>query len=202
MSTTRGPYNTGVRRREQIVKHAVTVFAESGYTAGSLRAVARNVGVSPASIVQHFGSKEGLLTAVLDEWERQTTQLVTSEHKGLAFFEHLGDLMRFHIAHPGYLELFLKLTLEATRDDHPAHDFITMRYQRIFNVWGTQLRQACELGEVSLSEEQITREITAMTAEADGLEIQWLLNPSMDLVGAFESYLSDSISRWKSISKQ
>ncbi len=69
---TRGPYRTGVRRRDQLVAVAVDVFAEHGYAGGSIRAIAEKAGVSHATLILHFGSKEGLLTAVLAEWDRRT----------------------------------------------------------------------------------------------------------------------------------
>ena len=40
------------------------LFGESGVGATSLRAVAREAGVSPALVVHHFGGKEGLVAAV------------------------------------------------------------------------------------------------------------------------------------------
>ena len=45
-STSRGPYRTGVRRREQIIGAATAVFAEYGYAGGSVRTIADRIGVS------------------------------------------------------------------------------------------------------------------------------------------------------------
>src|SRR6478609_7300154 len=67
----RGPYRTGIRRREQIVEAATEVFAESGYAGGSIRAIAVRAGITNATLLQHFGSKEGLLQAVLEDWDRR-----------------------------------------------------------------------------------------------------------------------------------
>ena len=70
----RGPYRTGVRRREQLVAVAIDVFGEHGFAGGSIRAIADRAGVSHATLIQRFGSKEGLLTAVLQEWDRRTVE--------------------------------------------------------------------------------------------------------------------------------
>ena len=35
-----------------------------------------------------------------------------------------------------------------------------------------------------------------MIAVADGLEIQWLLDPSVDLHGHFKAYVDQTIQRW------
>lgn len=194
--STRGPYRNGVRRRELIRRQASEVFAERGYAGGSLRAIAARVDVSPASVIQHFGSKEGLLMAVLDDWEERTARLTSTDRVGLDFFESLGDLMRFHVAHPGLLELFLTLATEATRDDHPANEFVHRRYDAIRLLWSTHLREAAQLGQIGLSDAQIDEEVRLLAAIADGLELQWLLDPQVDLVGLFQRYLRSAIDRW------
>ncbi|MGC3955364.1 MAG: TetR/AcrR family transcriptional regulator [Propionicimonas sp.] len=192
----RGPYRSGLRRRQLIIEQASAVFAERGYPGGSLRLIAGRVGASPASLIHHFGSKEGLLMAVLDDWETQTVKHTNAEHTGLAFFEHLGDLMRFHLAHPGLLELFLTLATEATLADHPARAFIEQRYAKIEELWASHLRQARQRGELRLDDAGIEREVRLLAAVADGLELQWLLDRRIDLVGTFEAYLTQAISRW------
>jgi AcrR family transcriptional regulator len=50
--------------REAIIRAALRIFGEGGIESTSLREVARTAGVSPALIVHHFGSKEGLVAAV------------------------------------------------------------------------------------------------------------------------------------------
>lgn len=50
--------------RDAIVRCALRLFGEGGVAATSLRAVAKEAGVSPALVVHHFGGKEGLIAAV------------------------------------------------------------------------------------------------------------------------------------------
>lgn len=50
--------------RDSIVEAALRLFGERGIDATSLREVAKAAGVSPALVVHHFGSKEGLVRAV------------------------------------------------------------------------------------------------------------------------------------------
>lgn len=52
------------------------MFAKQGYEATSLREIARLAGVDPALMVHHFGSKEGLWLAVVDQIAAQLTPLV------------------------------------------------------------------------------------------------------------------------------
>jgi AcrR family transcriptional regulator len=50
--------------KSRIREIALELFAEQGVATTSLRAVAMTAGVSPALVVHHFGSKEGLCRAV------------------------------------------------------------------------------------------------------------------------------------------
>lgn len=62
--------------RERLLRVAQELFAERGYAAVSVRALARAAHVSPAMIAYYFGDKSGLLDAVVDEiFERLLAQL-------------------------------------------------------------------------------------------------------------------------------
>lgn len=57
----------GRSTRAQLIGAAIEVLREQGYDAASMRAVSDRAG-TPLSLVQyHFGSKQGLLVAVMDE---------------------------------------------------------------------------------------------------------------------------------------
>ena len=118
----RGPYRTGVRRREQIIGAATAVFAEYGYAGGSVRTIADRIGVSPASLLQHFGSKEGLLMAVLEDWDRHTVDAQLTDVTGLDYFRRLPEVMAANVGNRGLLELFTTMAAEASSPSHPAHD--------------------------------------------------------------------------------
>lgn len=198
-SVARGPYRNGVRRREQIVAKASEVFAELGYAGGSIRTIADRVGVAPASLLQHFGSKEGLLEAVLEDWSRRTeAQYIGHEHHGLAGFAAFRGLLAFHLENRGLLELFLTMAAEATSTSHPARAFIQQRYATGLARQAEFLREARDSGEVGpLTEEQIDAEASMFFAILDGLELQWLLDSRVDLVGLFDLYLGHALARWR-----
>lgn len=52
--------------RERIIETAEVLFAKHGYEGTSLRDITEHAGVNIAAVNYHFGSKEGLLTALLD----------------------------------------------------------------------------------------------------------------------------------------
>src|SRR3954451_20607697 len=164
-TAARGPYRTGVRRREQLIAVAIDVFGEHGYAGGSIRSIAEQAGVSHASLIQHFGSKEGLLTAVLEEWDRRTVQDGLAEVSVLDYFRRLPEVMAAHEQRRGLLELFTTIAAEASSPTHPAHAFIEQRYAANLATLAGHLRQAADVGDVApMTEAQIEIEVRLVTA--------------------------------------
>lgn len=62
-------------RREQLLDVAINLFAQKGYEATSAREVALAAGVTQGLVFHYFGSKEGLLTAVLSSRHSFATEL-------------------------------------------------------------------------------------------------------------------------------
>jgi AcrR family transcriptional regulator len=59
---------TGDATRKRILKHAERLFAKSGIDAVSIRDITDAAGVNSAAIHYHFGSKSGLVEALLARW--------------------------------------------------------------------------------------------------------------------------------------
>lgn len=66
-------------RRDDLLRRVVKAAAEGGLARRSLRDLAAQVGTSHRMLIHHFGSREGLLTAVVEAVERDQN-------------ERLGDL--------------------------------------------------------------------------------------------------------------
>jgi AcrR family transcriptional regulator len=195
----RGPYRKGVERREQIIRSASDVFGELGYIGGSLRTIGDRVGASPATLIQYFGSKEGLLAAVLEDWTKQQSRLsLADDPAGLAYFRALITVTEFHVEHRGLLELFITMAAEATNPGHPARQFIQCRYADVLAKCIGKLREAVDCGEVApMTDEQIEAEVRILIAVLDGIELQWLLGADIDLPALVTRHLEQSITNWK-----
>jgi AcrR family transcriptional regulator len=61
----RGRRVSGGDTRGAVLDAARSLFARSGYTATTLRAVAHDAGVDPALVLHHFGSKETLFRTAM-----------------------------------------------------------------------------------------------------------------------------------------
>ena len=196
MTARRGPYQTGIRRRREIIDAASLVFARYGYAGASLRQIADDVGVTAAAFTRHFGNKEGLLQAVIDHWETKNDAFFDGA-RGLGYFRRLPQFMVAHTREPGLIELFLTLSTEATNPQHPARDWAVKRYERTVRLGISYLKEARAMGEVlPMDDKQLEVESRSVFALMDGLQLQWLLDPSIDAAQAFEIQLDALIDRW------
>ena len=59
-------------RREELIEKALDYFLKHGLAGLSLRPLAGQIGTSARLLVYHFGSKDGLITAVMDEVRART----------------------------------------------------------------------------------------------------------------------------------
>ncbi|WP_030443393.1 TetR/AcrR family transcriptional regulator [Actinoplanes subtropicus] len=70
--------------RATIRNAALRLFAERGHDAVTMREIATAAGVSPALVVHHFGSKDGLRAAVDDYAAKAFDSLFTMDERALA----------------------------------------------------------------------------------------------------------------------
>jgi AcrR family transcriptional regulator len=184
----RGPYAAGREARRAIVDAARTVFAERGFRAGSLRDVGERAGVSAANVVHHFGSKEGLLLAVLEARdERSGEELLELFGRG-ELVRGLRALVRTNSLERDLIRLYTTLGTEAANPAHPAHDYFRTRYADIRGYLASGIEQARSTG--ALPPGPDAREVAAsLLAVMDGLQTQWLLDETFDMAAAFDAHL-------------
>jgi len=97
----------------QIRTVAARRFAQHGFDATPLQAIADEVGMSKPSLLYHYPSKEALRRAVLDDlfehWRRMLPQLLQHVTSGEARFEALSEeLIRFFRSDPNRARLLVR----------------------------------------------------------------------------------------------
>src|SRR4029077_7839703 len=65
--------------RSRLLDAAATLFAERGIDAVSVDAVADAAGRTSGAVYAHFGSKQGMLMALLDEWAHSLVTVIAAE---------------------------------------------------------------------------------------------------------------------------
>ncbi|MGW5130584.1 TetR/AcrR family transcriptional regulator [Streptomyces sp. NPDC004135] len=68
----------GVERRRAIVDAAIELFAQQGVRGTGVAAIAERVGATPSALIHHFGSKDALVRAVLEEADRRALERLSA----------------------------------------------------------------------------------------------------------------------------
>ncbi|MBO0981682.1 TetR/AcrR family transcriptional regulator [Microbacterium sp. SD291] len=182
-SRARGRYPKGIARRQEILDKAIEVFAQRGSKKTSLRAIAQEVGVTHAALTHYFGSLEELLVAVYRESERRHDE-TDPEPPDISPATAMRISAEKNRSIPGMVQLYSILTANAIEDDHPAaQEFATTRFSRLRDEISAQVRDLQSSGRLRDDLDPVL--VAALViAASDGLQTQWLLDPSVDHAGA------------------
>jgi TetR/AcrR family transcriptional regulator len=74
---TQAPGEHDEHARTRLLNAAVRVFDRKGYSAASVREIAEMAGVTKPVVYYHFGSKEGLLLAILRQAQQEVADAIT-----------------------------------------------------------------------------------------------------------------------------
>lgn len=173
----RGSQPKGVARRQEILDRAIEVFRERGADGTSLRKIAEAIGVSHAALLHYFDSREQLLVAVYARAERSRIDppdLVPG-------VDTMVDAAIRNVEVPGLVTLYstlLAASLESRSE--VGREYFTGRFERLRGELTESLRaqQAAGTVRTDVSAEHLA---ALLIAASDGLQIQWLLDPSVGL---------------------
>jgi AcrR family transcriptional regulator len=98
------PNRRGTRSREAVLDAAESLMAEQGYGAATVSALVDTAGIPPSSIYHYFGSKEGVLLAVMERGADR-------------FFEALPDFERRLGSRSEHLRLLVGAVAETLERD-------------------------------------------------------------------------------------
>jgi AcrR family transcriptional regulator len=92
------PTETDARTRNRLLRAAVNVFDRKGYQAASVREIVEQAGVTKPALYYHFGNKEGVLVAILEEAARDFEAVIQNAVKrpGTARERLVGLCEDFH----------------------------------------------------------------------------------------------------------
>lgn len=181
---TRGSYAKGIAKRAEILDIALEVFGKEGYRGTSLRKVAHLCNLSLAGVMHYFDSKEDLLVQILrkrDLRDEVTGDDVKQQDKFLEILGRNGE-------EPGLVALYVTMAAAAVDPEHPAAAYFKERYEHILEIAEESYFQTRPTpSDEELSYFRImTRSSLAM---ADGLQLQWLVDPSVDVAGTMAVFL-------------
>jgi len=183
----RGSYAKGKAKRQEIVDAALAVFARGGYHSGSLREVAKRVGLTTAGVMHHFASKEELFTEVLRQRDERVRE-AAGDVSETTLLEQTRKVVAYNQSTRGLTSLYTVISAEATDPEHPAHEYFVDRYAAGRVLAEETIRDALAHGRIDASID-VAVAARLIPAVMDGLQQQWLLDPSFDMAAAFDEFL-------------
>lgn len=154
----------GMRSRDSLLRAAARHFSERGFSATSIDDVCRDAGVVKSAVYWHFESKEGLLTAVLEETATAWIDgIVASVHQTGDPRERLSRAMagmrELVETRPALLRLLHSMLLERTGENAETRDVLLRVFDRaraaltdgIAEVIGTRPAGLATIAELALA---------------------------------------------------
>ena len=192
----RGPYAKSAQRSSDILDAATTVFATHGYSGGSLRDIARQLDLSLTSVVHHFGTKYELLEAVLERADQTTNGSETFDFdaacRDFGVAHATLARVRANLERQELLRLFAILAAESSAPTHPAHDWFIERYRRKIEDLTQAFAYDQQQGRIHSDRDPYLLS-RLLIAAWDGIQLQWLIDPSNDMNSAMRAFFDDKI---------
>jgi AcrR family transcriptional regulator len=180
MARTRTSERERQGTRARILAAAYSVFSERGYHAATIDAIARAAGLTRAGLLHHFAGKQELLLALLDARDEELGMLRAedgSDESAKLRMLNIGSTLRAILAQRELVALAHALSAEATDAEHPAHAWLTARYDRLRTSLVEAFAVSFESGELVPREDPALLAALSLAA-TEGLEAQWLADPT------------------------
>lgn len=180
-------YAKGHARRQAIIDEAVKMFGQSGYRNGSMREVARRVGLTQSGLLHHFSDKEELFAEVLHHRDALVRDAVgdPAEH---ALLEQASKVIAYNQSRRGLASLYSIVAAEASDPDHPLHAEFVERYRSAADRAEDLIRQGQRDGELRADvDPRLAGRLIG--AVMDGIQLHGLVDDSVDMVTLFEEFV-------------
>ena len=166
-------------------------FSDRGFRGASLDKIAAAIGVTKQALLYHFPSKNALLLAVLEQYELDNQEWLEPirERPDATLGQMLTHVVRHNHESPGLIQLFTVLSGESVQPDHPANGYFHERYASVRSHFADRIADDQRNGRIN-DQLDPNRLATALIAMLDGLHIQRLLDPDLDIVSVLGDMLA------------
>lgn len=176
-----GRYAKGEAKRAEIKAAALAVLERDGEAGASMRVIAKEAEISLAGLMHYFPTRDVLLTELQRDGDARFEEWYRNSDVDIDPGEMLALAMADKASKPGSGTVYLSLAAAAAVDPaHPAATYLRERYQTIRGVIADEVRQRQAAGSIAA---HVDAEFTAvaLVAAADGIQIQWMSDPSIDM---------------------
>ncbi len=130
------PNRRGMRSRELVLDAAEGVMAEHGFEAATLARVVEEAGIPMSSVYHYYGSKDGILLAVMERGARRFfADLPDWKHRIGRPAEHLATVLsttaRTLERHPNFLRLLIVFAVQPPAGGGSEVEVVVERVRRL-----------------------------------------------------------------------
>ena len=166
-------------RRTQVIDAATRLIGQRGFWGVSVHDIAAACGITDAGLLHHFGTKDGLLIAVLERRDKVDDDSLAvrlgidpeslyEAVRSLPLAEVCAAVVARNAEQPEIVRLYSVLNAESLTPAHPAHDYFIEREARVIAFFGSAV------SDLQPDPTVRGRQVIAMM---DGLQLRWLRDP-------------------------
>lgn len=186
--TARGNYAKGIAKQREILAVALRLLTAKGYTNATLREIADEVGLTKNGLLHHFGSKEELFAEILRRRDEVARERYAGA-EGLNAFDAIADTVSRTPQPPGLAQLYVRFAAEASDPNHVSHHYFVDRYASLRAEFTEAFEDLRAAGQLRSDVDPATL-ATLLIAALDGLQTQWLYDPTLDMAEHVRRFLS------------
>ncbi len=172
MTERRGPYAKTAERRSEIIASATAVFAEYGYHGGSLRQIAKDLGLGLTTLMHHFPTKTALLEAVLQQKDAADPDFPTRSRRD-GFIPAILAIVEANRERRELVRMFSIVSAEATHPGHEAHPWLLRRYAEVTASYAELIAYDRHAGRITTDADPAMLADVIMSGW-EGIQIRWL----------------------------
>ncbi|WP_257721497.1 TetR/AcrR family transcriptional regulator [Kibdelosporangium phytohabitans] len=167
-----------------MVDAAIELFAQQGFPGTGVAAIAERAGITPSAVIHHFGSKDAVLQAVLDEYDARAVARVARRAGGVdGLVEQLIADAEYMISERGLA--LVHVVLQAEHLD--GHSSVRERFRERSRVLRGHIAAVVGSERPDMDAGAVATELLAFL---EGAVTLWLLDPgTVDLPALYRGYL-------------
>ncbi|QCR42357.1 hypothetical protein C1N91_01170 [Curtobacterium sp. SGAir0471] len=171
--------------RITIVGATVDLLRDVPFHEAHVGMVADRMGITTEELRQHFPSWDGLVLAAVDRWNGARLEEVAHEVGDGPTVDLLRAIVASNAEDPALMRLLVALLSVAGNPEHPMSTYLRSRYQLFFSQIRRGLEHDIAVGRAPHTMEP-RRGAEQLIALYEGLQLQAMLRPDLDLVPAFD----------------
>lgn len=178
--------------RKQILDSALNIVAVEGFNQATLSKISQAVGLTEAGVLHYFDSMDDLLVQVLKQRDSNDLAAATKSIPDLISriqqlvdkpeesIKNVFSIISKNARTPGLVELYANMSVKAADPNSPARKYFALRGSIERKVVGHAVKKVYKEQQpiTPMPPDDVAR---IMQALIDGIQLQWLLDNSIDM---------------------